>query len=262
MPSTPEDTDEDSINFALSELGLNEYETRAYITILEGGVVVAREVSDRSSIPYAKVYQVLESLVGKQLIIGDEGRPRKFQSRDPRDALNDRLEAIEKNWKKRQDRRNQLVQKILPDLNSMFDNASPGVGEEQGVWTIAGITNILSRMMKLTTKTKMIIRISAGNPELVLTKLNKMLIEITPSIDIVIRSSTHLDELKQFGTAIAVNSIGDATSLIFDQFAQITIVETKQGSADEAEYTSILTQIGPIVESNIIDFSNSLEEGN
>ena len=260
MPSTSEDNDEDTINFALSELGLNEYETRAYITILEGGVVVAREVSDRSSIPYAKVYQVLESLVGKQLIIGDEGRPRKFQSRDPRDALNDRLEAIEKIWTHRQNRRNQLVHKILPDLNSMFENASPNIKEDQGVWTIVGISNILSRMVKLATKTKSILRISAGNPELILTKLSKMLMEITPSTDILIRSRTHLNELKKFGNTVAVNSIGDATSIIFDDFAQITIVETQPSKTDEIKYTSILTQIAPIVESNIIDFTNSLME--
>ncbi|MFV2016899.1 MAG: helix-turn-helix domain-containing protein, partial [Candidatus Heimdallarchaeota archaeon] len=52
-------TDKDTKYKVLSELGLNEYESRAYLTVLEAGIVVAREISDRSGIPYAKVYQVL-----------------------------------------------------------------------------------------------------------------------------------------------------------------------------------------------------------
>ena len=97
--------DKDSKFRVLNELGLNEYESRAYLTVLEAGIVVAREISDRSGIPYAKVYQVLENLSQKQLIIADESRPKKFRSRNPSEAFKERLESIENEWVQNHNRR-------------------------------------------------------------------------------------------------------------------------------------------------------------
>ncbi|TRO47336.1 TrmB family transcriptional regulator, partial [Candidatus Bathyarchaeota archaeon] len=40
---------------ALREIGLTEYETLAYLSLLRNGEMTAENVSDASSIPYSKV---------------------------------------------------------------------------------------------------------------------------------------------------------------------------------------------------------------
>jgi len=250
--------DEDATNLVLFELGLNEYETRAYLTILEGGVIVAREISDRSSIPYAKVYQVLENLVLKQLIIGDEGRPRKFRCVDPKIGLLDRLESIKINWEQKQQRRRSLIDKVLPEFSLLFEITKKDIAEEQGVWTINGLTNIGSRISTLMSKTKSHLRVSAGDVHYLRSRLSKILFDSDPGIEVIIRTGENNDLPKNYGKVVTIPSIGKATTIIFDDFAQLSIVESKRGKYAAGEYTAVLTQISPIVESAIIDFMSSI----
>ena len=49
----------------LREIGLREYETRAYLTLLERGVMTASEISEHGGVPYSKVYETLNSLERK-----------------------------------------------------------------------------------------------------------------------------------------------------------------------------------------------------
>ncbi|MHA2248721.1 MAG: TrmB family transcriptional regulator [Candidatus Kariarchaeaceae archaeon] len=258
MADNTRDIDEDATNLVLYELGLSEYETRAYLTILEGGVIVAREISDRSSIPYAKVYQVLENLVLKQFIIGDEGRPRKFRCVDPKIGLFDRLESIKTNWEQKQQRRRSLIEKVLPEFSLMFKATKNDIADEQGVWTINGLANIGSRISTLMSKTKSHIRVSAGDVHFLQSRVSKILFDCDPGIEVTIRVSENNDLLKNYGRIVTIPSIGKATIIIFDDFAQLSIVESKRGKYAAGEYTAVLTQISPLVESAIIDFTTSI----
>jgi sugar-specific transcriptional regulator TrmB len=49
----------------LREMGLNAYEIDAYIVLLEGGQMTAMEISREASVPYSKIYEVLNSLKQK-----------------------------------------------------------------------------------------------------------------------------------------------------------------------------------------------------
>lgn len=246
----------------LSELGLNEYETKAYLTILEGGVVVAREISDRSGIPYAKVYQVLDSLVQKSMIIGDESRPKKFRAKEPKEAFYDRLSNLENDWKKQQSIRKELIRTTLPDLENLFHNSNVDVEEEQGVWNITGLANILSRISKLMILSNNQILITMGNTHLLTEKLLKSIEDIQKPLKIIIRSKSQNKELSKIGKVYISEELGEMTSLIFDEIAMIDVIETNRGKFASGEYTAVLTQISPIVKSNIIDFFNLIGEKN
>jgi len=43
----------------LRELGLTEYETRAYLSLLEKGATTASKVSEHANVPYSKNYDTL-----------------------------------------------------------------------------------------------------------------------------------------------------------------------------------------------------------
>ena len=156
-------SDDDQTIRILAELELSEYETKAYMCIIEGGVMVARDISDRAGIPYAKVYQTLTGLIDKQLILGDEGRPKKFLPRQPQDAINDRLQSLEMAWQMNHQRRRSLLDTILPELEELYNESGTQLEEEQGVWNISGSTNISNRITKLVDMTQERIIVITGD---------------------------------------------------------------------------------------------------
>ncbi len=252
------DITEETTTLVLSELGLNEYETRAYLTVLEGGTIVARAISDRSSIPYAKVYQVLESLeYSKELITGDKGRPRKFKCNNPERAILNLLKSIEMEWKTKQKRREELVNRVLPELLKLYKTSRPDISDEQGVWTYVGLANIISKVSSLLASTRSVLRISSGNSKLLVTKFSNMLSDLQ-GIDIIIQTDEPVEELDHYKIKI-VSTIGTATTFIFDDFAQISIVETQGGKYTAGEYTAVCIQISPLVKSSIIDFTRAIK---
>jgi sugar-specific transcriptional regulator TrmB len=70
----------------LREIGLNAYEIDAYIALLEGGQMTAMEISSEASVPYSKIYEVLNSLKEKGWIKSSERRPFKYYPVPPVEA--------------------------------------------------------------------------------------------------------------------------------------------------------------------------------
>jgi sugar-specific transcriptional regulator TrmB len=86
---------------ALREMGLNAYEIEAYIVLLEGGQMTAMEISHQATVPYSKMYEVLNSLKEKGWIKSSETRPFKYYPVPPLEATRFtklRLEDKYLNW--------------------------------------------------------------------------------------------------------------------------------------------------------------------
>ncbi len=75
----------------LRQLGLTEYETQAYLVLVQGTQMSAEEVSRNANIPIPRVYGVLESLRDLGLIVIIEGRPKKFEIISPEEGLQNLL---------------------------------------------------------------------------------------------------------------------------------------------------------------------------
>jgi HTH-type transcriptional regulator, sugar sensing transcriptional regulator len=86
---------------ALREMGLNAYEIDAYIVLLECGQMTAMEISQQATVPYSKMYDVLNSLKEKGWIKSSETRPFKYYPVPPLEATRFtklRLEDKYLNW--------------------------------------------------------------------------------------------------------------------------------------------------------------------
>lgn len=70
----------------LRKMGLNAYETDAYLALLEGGQLTAMEISREAKVPYSKIYEVLNSLKQKGWIKSTETRPSKYYPVPPLEA--------------------------------------------------------------------------------------------------------------------------------------------------------------------------------
>ena len=85
----------------LREMGLNAYEIDAYIVLLEGGQMTAMEISREASVPYSKIYEVLNSLKQKGWVKSSESRPFKYYPVPPTEAMAStklRLEDKYQSW--------------------------------------------------------------------------------------------------------------------------------------------------------------------
>jgi sugar-specific transcriptional regulator TrmB len=68
-------------------MGLNAYEIDAFTVLLEGGLMTAMEISRKASVPYSKIYEVLNSLKEKGWIKSSESRPFKYYPVPPVEAV-------------------------------------------------------------------------------------------------------------------------------------------------------------------------------
>lgn len=81
---------------ALRELGLSEYEARAYAALLAMGEMTPREVSLAAGIPYTKVYEVLRRLEAKGWVRRLSKGPLLYAPRRPEVIIDELRASLEK----------------------------------------------------------------------------------------------------------------------------------------------------------------------
>jgi sugar-specific transcriptional regulator TrmB len=92
-------TRKDQLVEALLSYGLNEYEARAYLALLQHGPAVAGEISRRSGIPRPRVYDTLQRLIEASLVTEHGGAPRRYAPL----PLDDFLHQVSSQFRRRQE---------------------------------------------------------------------------------------------------------------------------------------------------------------
>ncbi|MGV8168443.1 MAG: TrmB family transcriptional regulator [Candidatus Nanoarchaeia archaeon] len=98
----------------LTEIGLNEYESKAYETLTKHGKSSASKISTHSGVPYGRIYDILSSLEQKGLVKTLPGMKKEYVAGDPQRIL-DLLE-------KRKKEINEGEQKIK-ELKKYYDSS-------------------------------------------------------------------------------------------------------------------------------------------
>ncbi|HDR7950774.1 TPA: TrmB family transcriptional regulator [Bacillus toyonensis] len=62
----------DHIVQQLKKIGFNEYEAKSYVSLVKQGPVTAYQVSKNSGIPRARIYEILDNLVEKGIVMKEE----------------------------------------------------------------------------------------------------------------------------------------------------------------------------------------------
>jgi sugar-specific transcriptional regulator TrmB len=71
----------------LEQIGLTEYEAKAYLALLEVHVNTATKVSEKSGVPRTRIYSVLESLAHKGWVRIYSGVPLLFKAQAPQEVF-------------------------------------------------------------------------------------------------------------------------------------------------------------------------------
>ncbi len=127
----------------LRELGLTGYETRAYLALLEGGVLTASQVSENAGVPYSKIYETLTSLERKGWIETEHGRPGRYYPKAPSEALATaklQLEEKLKTWEKT----------ISSELQPFYEKRE--IREKPDIWILRGELSTAAKLREMLEK--------------------------------------------------------------------------------------------------------------
>jgi len=79
----------------LERLGLTEYEARTISVLFVSNDINAQQLSRESQVPKTRVYDVLERLLDRKLIIEINGRPKRYRTMSSTEVI-DRLISLKK----------------------------------------------------------------------------------------------------------------------------------------------------------------------
>jgi hypothetical protein len=140
----------DQLVDALLAYGLNEYEARAYLALLQHGPAVAGDISRRSGIPRPRVYDTLQRLIEASLVAENGGSPRSYSPL----PLDDFLGRMSAQFRRRQE----LLKGGLTD--------SPGDNRNDGVFHVHDEVPILRQAEDLVDATQRHLLVRASGIDL------------------------------------------------------------------------------------------------
>ena len=177
----------DKTKKSLENIGLTSYEIRSYTTLLKEGEINASEISEKSGVPYSKIYEVLGLLEEKGWIGSDDSRPTKYFAKSPTTALETTKQSAENEFLK-----NRSV--ILTELTSLYEKS--GTSEKPDIWVISGAMNIVAKIMELVEncRSEVLIAIPQAGEEIVKQALPKLRQLNEKGVKITILTSDKLDK--------------------------------------------------------------------
>jgi len=161
----------------LRELGLTDYETRAYLALLERGVLTASQVSENAEVPYSKVYETLTSLERKGWIETEKGRPGRYYPKAPSEALaaaKVQMEEKVRTWEKT----------ITGELQPFYEKRE--FREKPDIWILRGEVSTIAKLKEMLEKTKSELMIAAPVLPKALVGMVLPLLQLLHSADVKI----------------------------------------------------------------------------
>ena len=218
----------------MKKYDFSEMETLVYTTLLEKGVMTGYEVSKQSGVARSKVYNVLEKLIKKNLVVVNKSEPKLYNAISSEEFL----EKLEKN-----------VKQDLTILENQLGNIKVQE-EEELLWKLESYENVLDKVEYLVKNAEHSLLIQIWEED-----LSKHLLEILQKAEqqmerfvlILFSNEHHYDiplkkyyihgfeeeKMKDFG-ARWVNVVADEKEVVFgtiDQDNQVIDVTWTQNKA-------------------------------
>ena len=127
---------------ALQELSFSEYEAKCYLALVGEHALTGYGVARASGVPRSKVYEVLEGLVARGVVIANYGEPTQYAPIAPKELI-----AL---------RRRETDQAISAAEEGLRHFASSGVNRDL-IWDITGRSEILGRLREVIGRAKRLI---------------------------------------------------------------------------------------------------------
>ena len=127
----------------LRDMGMKEYETKAWLALFSGGSCTADAISKAASIPVTRVYETLDNLEKRGLVVVQRTRPKKYRLVSV-DSLNNLIEERKSNMENEINKSRQIFKRIK-DYVPTLPNVDM-IEETDTVWVFNGRENILRKI--------------------------------------------------------------------------------------------------------------------
>ena len=138
----------------LRTLGLNLYESRAYLALLNGKQLTAKQIGQFALIPQSRTYDVLESLARKGFAQATPASPPSYVPIPPKEALSSRYDSERKRIQEHVSKIHEDAQAKLEavrdaylSLTKDFPSSTRGGHEPDRVWVLKERENIESTLL-------------------------------------------------------------------------------------------------------------------
>ncbi len=177
----------DKTRKSLDKIGLTSYEIRTFSSLLKAGELTASDLSQKSGVPYSKIYEVLGSLEEKSWVGSDDSRPTKYFAKSPATALDATKQRLDTEFKE-----NQNV--VLSELIPLYEKS--GTSERPDIWVLSGTVNIASKILEMveSCKNEVLIALPKASEDLVKQALPKLRSLHDKRVDITILTSDSMDK--------------------------------------------------------------------
>ncbi len=148
----------DEIKSSLKSIGLTEYEVNIYLTLIACGPLNARELADKSTVPYSRIYNILQMLEEKEFILKEEeSRPSRYFAKSPDEAL---VIARQRN----QEEFNKHAEKILEELTPVYQEKDIPI--KIALYVLRGKNSCMARLNSIIKTTNKAFYIATSDLEL------------------------------------------------------------------------------------------------
>ena len=177
----------DKTRKALEQIGLTSYEIKTFTSLLKSGEFTASDLSQKSGVPYSKIYEVLGVLEEKGWIGSDDSRPTKYFAKSPTTGLEVTKQRIDTEFKE-----NQSV--ILNELVPLYEKS--GSSERPDIWVLSGAINIVAKILDIieSCRNEVLIAVPKASEELVKQALPKLRSLHDRGVDVTILTSDKIDK--------------------------------------------------------------------
>jgi len=136
------------------KLGLNDYEARGYLALMERSSLTATQISAVSGIPRTKVYDVTESLMKKGLCSLVPGKINKYRAFEVSAAAENLLRENEAIFNMRKERIQEASESLKQQLSIVYGDNAHSVDPLEYIEIIKDPYQIHKKFMQLVEETK------------------------------------------------------------------------------------------------------------
>lgn len=226
----------DKTRKALERIGLTSYEIRTFATLLKSGEMTASDASQKSGVPYSKIYEVLGTLEGKGWIGSDDSRPTIYFAKSPSTGVETTRQETEAEFA-----RNQSV--ILNELMPLYEKS--GTSEKPDIWVLSGAANIAAKILEMvdTCRSEVMIALPEAGEALVSQALPKLRLLHDRGVGITVLTSDRMDSdsikaVKRVATVKIKKGLFGG-GIISDRRYVVILLGPEMGSPDSSEVVAI-----------------------
>lgn len=226
----------DKTRKALERIGLTSYEIRTFSVLLKSGELTASDLSQKSGVPYSKIYEVLGTLEEKGWIGSDDSRPTKYFAKSPSTGLDTTRQKMESDFVQ-----NKSV--ILNELVPLYEKS--GTSEKPDIWVLSGAINIAAKILEMveSCRNEVMVALPEAGQELIRQALPKLRSLHDKGVSITVLTSDKMDKesLKAI-TRLATVKVKKGLfggGIISDKRYVVILLGPEMGGAQSADLVAI-----------------------